>query len=619
MTTTTPEQTNVGAPVAPVKLERWQDLVQQKSPEELWYDLQNARFWFRLTATAAFIASLFFSVSYFCGGNLSPTEWDGENWGNAGLAVLITGAITIWQYKLYLVRSSHATKATLFAAALAAFFGVFTEVSHSLSREDASVEHRSQSSPVFQALLQQVQGAGTIAPASTGFESEIAKAKTELATANMKLARCKANVESGKWKDCLESTARVDGINAKIASLNDMASERVNGQIQAQQAQTLSLVDKAKAMEYDEDKHYGMIKVLKKLFGVESLIASLIFSLIVMGTFEYAFHWQGTYTADLEYALRSLGYNTGKFKKRPNERLEQFQRKAKAFNEAVMPKLDKSGVMPSGYGFKMNPTPPPEFNGNPAMAVNNMAVTSGKPSLNDADKIRQIKEVKAEIERLKQLKAEQEAAAPESVPAPPEKRQIGFIDTNEKKSSVQGTHEHQYSMYLGKALDTGKANSEEEVKRFIDKVKAEKLANSPAGKTGLGTGTETGMDTGRVRLKTGSDTGRVRSESPESKPVQEAAKPVADVLTDDAKQVAVSLYPEWVKRVRAKEIKAGRRDGQKFISQQTKSGSKAVGITIIEMQRIWQVWQRKAAKDGVLKINPKYSPDKTGVAKYILA
>ncbi|MEZ5447913.1 MAG: hypothetical protein R3E89_02435 [Thiolinea sp.] len=68
-----------------------------------------------------------------------------------------------------------------------------------------------------------------------------------------------------------------------------------------------SAITQAKSLEYDEDKHYAMIRFLKQLFGVTGIWASFLFSLIIIGTFEYAFHFVGAYVADHKRALLLLG------------------------------------------------------------------------------------------------------------------------------------------------------------------------------------------------------------------------------------------------------------------------------------------------------------------------
>jgi hypothetical protein len=53
-----------------------------------------------------------------------------------------------------------------------------------------------------------------------------------------------------------------------------------------------------------------MIRLLKDIFGVSGVWASFLFSLIIIGTFEYAFNFVGAYVNDHKKALRALGLDT---------------------------------------------------------------------------------------------------------------------------------------------------------------------------------------------------------------------------------------------------------------------------------------------------------------------
>ena len=58
-------------------------LVQQKSLPDLVGDLRKAQAWLLIAAIAAFLASSFFVVKYFAGGEMTPETWTSEQWLNA--------------------------------------------------------------------------------------------------------------------------------------------------------------------------------------------------------------------------------------------------------------------------------------------------------------------------------------------------------------------------------------------------------------------------------------------------------------------------------------------------------------------------------------------------------
>lgn len=72
-----------------------------KSVYDLVADLRKAQTWLLIAAFAAFLASAFFVVKYFAGGDMRPLQWSGEQWANAMLGLGITAVITAAQAFLY--------------------------------------------------------------------------------------------------------------------------------------------------------------------------------------------------------------------------------------------------------------------------------------------------------------------------------------------------------------------------------------------------------------------------------------------------------------------------------------------------------------------------------------
>ena len=95
--------------------------------------------------------------------------------------------------------------------------------------------------------------------------------------------------------------------NGRVAAAQARADMEMKATTSANAAALQSAITSAKQLEYDEDKHYAMIRLLKSLFGVTGIWASFLFSIIIIGTFEYAFHFVGAYVADHKRALLMLG------------------------------------------------------------------------------------------------------------------------------------------------------------------------------------------------------------------------------------------------------------------------------------------------------------------------
>jgi cytochrome c2 len=280
-----------------------EELMEMKSVRQLVDDLTKANWLLWLAGTAAFLASGMFVVKYFIGGDLTPSAWTGEQWINAWLGLLLTLVVTFGQGLLY--ASGYKGPAAFIATCVVVFFGLFSEVSQSMEREDATVRHRSENSPVFQAALGSIgkltEKAAAPSPAQHG-----------LATAQGEVHRWEAEQQKkAQCHTCSEYSTRTIGSNLAQAQGRVAAAREQLAIMQAGNASALTgAIAQAKTLEYDEDKHCGMIRLLRSLFGIEGIFASFLFSVVVIGTFEYIFHFIGTYVGNHRKALQLLGLNT---------------------------------------------------------------------------------------------------------------------------------------------------------------------------------------------------------------------------------------------------------------------------------------------------------------------
>ncbi|PIE00047.1 MAG: hypothetical protein CSA79_05480 [Thiothrix nivea] len=286
------------------KLDRPVLLVRTKSLREILGDLRKAEVWLLIAAIAAFLASAFFVVKYFVGGEMTPDTWTGEQWMNALLGLGITAVITSAQAFLY--ASGYKGHAAIIATFIVVFFGLFSEVSQSMEREDATVRSRSEQSAVFQAILGSITQLSTAPTYSTAASSELARAQQKAASIQTRIDnknRCQS-CEAETFRSLRQQLANAKG---RVAAAQARVDMEVKAASTANAAALQSAITTAKALEYDEDKHYAMIRLLKQLFGVSGIWASFLFSIIIIGTFEYAFHFVGSYVADHKRALLLLG------------------------------------------------------------------------------------------------------------------------------------------------------------------------------------------------------------------------------------------------------------------------------------------------------------------------
>lgn len=298
----TDSKPNTNQPPATV-FDRPTHFSQTKSVYDLVADLRKAQTWLLIAAFAAFLASAFFVVKYFAGGDMRPLQWSGEQWANAMLGLGITAVITAAQAFLY--ASGYKGQAATVATCIVVFFGIFSEVSQSMEREDATVRHRSESSPVFQAALGSINTLSAAAVQVSPEQQALADARGKLQYWQQLKADKQANAAAVKYSS--------NSIERNIARYQKTVAtlEQQSGLHSANRAAVLTgAIAQAKALEYDEDKHYAMIRLLRDLLGVEGIWASFVFSLIIICTFEYAFHFVGAYVADHKKALLLLGRDT---------------------------------------------------------------------------------------------------------------------------------------------------------------------------------------------------------------------------------------------------------------------------------------------------------------------
>lgn len=285
-------------------MDKVEHIIKTKSLRDTLTDLRKAEVWLLVAAFSAFLASAFFVVKYFVGGDMVYEHWTDEQWLNALLGLGITAVITAGQAFLY--QSGYKGQAAIIATFIVVFFGVFSEVSQSMEREDATVRHRSTTSGVYQATLSSITSLSAAPAISSAATSELARAQkqaAEIQTAIDNKNKCQSCV-SESFKDL---RARLATAKGRVAAAQSRLDAEASIKSAANAAALQGAIAQAKALEYDEDKHYAMIRLLKEIFGVTGVWASFMFSLIIIGTFEYAFHFVGAYVADHKEALSRQG------------------------------------------------------------------------------------------------------------------------------------------------------------------------------------------------------------------------------------------------------------------------------------------------------------------------
>lgn len=276
--------------------EQAQHLASFSSPAEIWQQLGWAKVGFLIAGLSAFLTMSFFIIQFFAGADIGDFEnWSGVQWFYAFLGALLSASITGFQLFLF---ASGQTRQAVFSVVVAVVFGVFCEVSATMEREQAAVKYKSSQSEVYKASVAAI---GSL----SGANATLSPAQVALADAKVKLKQWQTD---GKK----HSAKSVENLKLKIASLEAQATMSVT-----QQAGLLQeTIKTAKELEQDEANHAQMIRLFMS-FGLSAVWASFFFSLIIIGVFEYAFHYMGQRLVLLKNALHLLGYDTARNRPEP--------------------------------------------------------------------------------------------------------------------------------------------------------------------------------------------------------------------------------------------------------------------------------------------------------------
>jgi hypothetical protein len=273
-----------------------QHLAGSSSPAEIWQQLGWAKIGFIIAGLSAFLTMSFFIVQFFAGADIGDFEnWGGVQWFYAFLGALLSASITGFQLFLF---ASGQTKQAVLSVVVAVAFGVFCEVSATMEREQSAVKHRSSQSEVYKASVKAIG-------ALSGAGATLSPAQVALSEATAKLKQWQTD---GKK----HSVKSVENLKLKISALESQATMSAT-----QQAGVLKdTINTAKDLEQDEANHAQMIRLFMS-FGMSAVWASFCFSLIIIGVFEYAFHYMGQRLALLKNALHLLGYDTARNRPEP--------------------------------------------------------------------------------------------------------------------------------------------------------------------------------------------------------------------------------------------------------------------------------------------------------------
>lgn len=278
-----------------------------KNSAYLYKELKKREVYFKIATFTAFLASSLFIVGFFAG-NIKFWTWNSDQAPYGVLGILITLAVTGFQRTLYSQGDIEAgKKVTWFAFFLSFAFGMMTEVGGGMEREEARMLDKSVSSPVFQSLMSNI-GNITGSIGSNPYAQNIADAEAKKAAHVLELGRCDRHAPVGakRVERCrVYEQTKIDELQSKISAYQQMAKGTDD---QRSNALTASLAQ-AKNFERDEQNHHPLIKLIKEWFSVSPIFASFILSALIIGVFEYAFHYQGKSLAEIRNQFLAAGYD----------------------------------------------------------------------------------------------------------------------------------------------------------------------------------------------------------------------------------------------------------------------------------------------------------------------
>lgn len=263
---------------------------------------------FFLAGFVAWLASSTFVIQFFAG-SLHIADWTIEQWFNGILALLLVAAVTAFQGFLYSQgEEEKATRTTIIATIVAISFGLFTEISQSMERNEARKQIKAESSQTYQNLQSRIKVESS-APTANPYAGAIAQAQADKSKHEYELSICNRYLSTYGQKRvdrCVKyEQGKIAEYQGQIAAYNAQATGAAN----TQESTIRGLVQDARAMETDDDNMQPIIKLIATWFSLAMISASFAASAFVIAVFEFAFHYLGKkYAAAKAHLLRN-GYD----------------------------------------------------------------------------------------------------------------------------------------------------------------------------------------------------------------------------------------------------------------------------------------------------------------------
>ena len=243
-----------------------------------------------------------YAITYFSGSELvNLPHWGFLQWSGALIGLVIAVSITFVQKVLY--SSPTHSQAGLVVTTLVLIFVIISEIGAPIEKEGMKMKEASQNSAVFKAVVGQIQ---TAPDATALYSRQIATAMAEKAQHEFELNRCIRHQAKGttRVQQCQDYENRqIAQAKAKINSYQASANTATH----RNESSRLSLIQQAKALEYNTNHHSELVKLTASVLGANFLASMMFLSLILIVAFEAGFHFVGSRVGVLKTTLSELG------------------------------------------------------------------------------------------------------------------------------------------------------------------------------------------------------------------------------------------------------------------------------------------------------------------------
>ena len=602
----------------------WQVIAETQSPHEL---SQGHSFWlwaYRIGIGGSFAALAMFIIERMAGTDAQIWEWTAGQMLNGGIGFVFAFVFSAFVYGFYL--TDYSIKKRLFVFLVAVSFPLFAEVSQTMHRGEESTISKSQSSPEFiaaQKALATMTGTNPTVTQSAG----IAEALGEKAKHGAELANCTRYTSPARVQKCQRyERTKIAEADGKAAGYNVASTAASSAHHEGLQA-TIKQIGE---LGNNENHAHAMVKLLMS-FGMSLLWASLVMAILIIGSIEAALAWLGGNVKDFQNAMRARGLEIG----------NQKRAVVRFSHDDSHPTL-MSGATTIGNA---NSTPPVAgFADSARQTVNEYATKAAETIATENAKAQYARANTYNIagDALDNAVIKMSGGFKQS----PEQRQnainlasmtspaSGLVSANADKTVSGSTYREE--------LRNGSQRFEDMPLDQLTKPAATLPHDQRNGATGAhnpALGQQEEQHTLPLLVPTPSTSSScvqqptLGASSPTSsshvqQPTLGASSHDAELLAaiKEAKQSvssevlkeSVTLYPVWRANVVAQTITPAKKPAHALMSEHWCRGGKAVTPTPPQMDKVWAIWQARAAKEGILKDNPTFKPGNRQ-ARYVLA